>query len=71
MSKFSEQAAAELEKLPEDVQEAMLARIMEQTERFRLLKAVVDDGLRAAEDGRVRAWDFDSFLMEANGRRSD
>jgi hypothetical protein len=65
MSKFTEKAAAALELLPEDMREPAVAYILEQAEKFRVLKAEVQVGLDDEAAGRVRPWDFADFLRRA------
>jgi hypothetical protein len=65
MSKFTEKAAAALELLPEDMREPAIAYILEQAEKFRVLKAEVQVGLDDEAAGRVRPWDFADFLRRA------
>jgi hypothetical protein len=65
MSKFTEKAAAALELLPEDMREPAVAYILEQAEKFRVLKAEVQLGLDDEAAGRVRPWDFADFLRRA------
>jgi hypothetical protein len=65
MSKFTEKAAAALELLPEDMREPAVAYILEQAEKFRVLKAEVQVGLDDEAAGRVRPWNFADFLRRA------
>jgi hypothetical protein len=65
MNKFTEKAAAALELLPEDMREPAVAYILEQAEKFRVLKAEVQVGLDDEAAGRVRPWDFADFLRRA------
>jgi hypothetical protein len=65
MSKFTEKAVAALELLPEDMREPAVAYILEQAEKFRVLKAEVQVGLDDEAAGRVRPWDFADFLRRA------
>jgi hypothetical protein len=65
MSKFTEKAAAALELLPEDMREPAVAYILEQAEKFRVLKAEVQVGLDDEAAGRIRPWDFADFLRRA------
>jgi hypothetical protein len=65
MSKFTEKAAAALELLPEELREPAVAYIMEQAEKFRVLKAEVQVGLDDEAAGRAGPWDFTDFLRRA------
>lgn len=69
MSKFTEQAAAALERLPEELQGPAVSYLLEQAEKFRALQRDIDEGLADVETGRVREWDFAEFLRRA--RMSD
>ena len=65
MKTTSEKAAEALELLPEDMRERAVAYIIEQAEKFRVLKQEIDKGLADIEAGRVREWDFADFLRRA------
>ncbi|QGM47793.1 hypothetical protein [Methylocystis heyeri] len=65
MTDIAKRAAEALELLPPEMQEAAVAYLYEQGEKFRLLKALVQEGIDDAEAGRVVEWDFDAFLREA------
>jgi predicted transcriptional regulator len=58
----SEKAAAALELLPEEMREPAIAYLLEQAEKFRALKAQVDEGMADVDAGRVAEWDFGDFL---------
>ena len=70
MSKFTERAAAALERLPEELQEPAIAYILEQAEKFRALKSDIQAGLDDEAAGRVREWNFAVFLRRAREARS-
>jgi hypothetical protein len=65
MSDFTKRAAEALELLPEEMQEAAVAYLYEQGEKFRRLKELVQEGVDDVEAGRVIDWDFDAFMKEA------
>jgi hypothetical protein len=65
MKTTTERAAEALELLPEDMRERAVAYIIEQAEKFQLLKRDIDKGLADVEAGRVREWDFADFLRRA------
>ncbi len=65
MSDIAKRAAKALELLPEEMQEAAIAYLYEQGEKFRVLKEAVQEGIDDVEAGRVVPWDFDAFLAEA------
>ena len=69
MSKTSEKAAAALDLLPEEMREPAVAYLLEQAEKFRLLKELVQEGLDDIDAGRVSEWNFGDFLREARSLR--
>jgi hypothetical protein len=68
MRTTTEKAAAALELLPEEMREPAVAYLLEQAEKFRTLKMLIDEGLADIEAGNVKEWNFEEFLREA--RRS-
>lgn len=62
MSKFSERAAAALERLPEDMQERVLGFIMEEADKLQALRDAVALGIADVEAGRVLPWDRTRYL---------
>jgi predicted transcriptional regulator len=65
MKSTTERAAEALELLPEEMREPAVAYLIEQAEKFRVLKAEVEKGVASADAGRVREWDFGDFLRRA------
>jgi hypothetical protein len=65
MKTTTEKAAEALELLPEDLRETAVAYLLEQAEKFRLLKGQVAEGLDDVAAGRVSAWNFEEFLRNA------
>lgn len=65
MTNTTEKAAAALELLPEEMREPAVAYILEQAEKFRVLKELVAEGMADVEAGRVSEWNFADFLREA------
>ena len=65
MSKTSEKAAAALDLLPEEMREPAVAYLLEQAEKFRILKEMVAEGMEDVNAGRVSDWDFEDFLHRA------
>ena len=65
MTSTTEKAAAALELLPEEMREPAVAYLLEQAEKYRLLKDMVADGMRDVSEGRVTEWSFEQFLREA------
>ena len=70
MTKTTEKAAAALELLPEELREPAVAYLLEQAEKFRVLRQEVDKGLDDIKAGRVHEWDFPDFLRRARSPRS-
>jgi hypothetical protein len=66
MSTTTERAAAALDLLPEEMREPAVAFLIEQAEKFRNLKMLIDEGLADIEAGNVKEWDFEEFLREAH-----
>ena len=67
MKTTSEKAAEALELLPEEMREPAVAYLLEQAEKFRVLKEQIAEGLEDVAAGRVSKWDFKEFL----GRRAN
>jgi hypothetical protein len=65
MKTTAEKAVEALELLPEEMREPAVAYLIEQAEKFRVLKMEIDKGLADIEAGRVREWDFADFLRRA------
>ena len=65
MKTTTEKAAAALELLPEDLRETAVAYILEQAEKFRVLREQIAEGMEDVAAGRVSEWNFDEFLREA------
>jgi hypothetical protein len=70
MTKTSKDAAAALDLLPEEMREPAVAYLIEQAEKFRLLKQAVSEGLEDVRAGRVSEWDFHAFLKAAGNADS-
>lgn len=65
MKTTTEKAAEALELLPEDMRETAVAYLLEQAEKFRVLKARVTEGLDDVAAGHVSEWNFEEFLRQA------
>jgi len=65
MKTTTEKAAEALELLPEDMRELAVAYLLEQAEKFRVLKEQIAEGLDDVAAGRVSKWDFEEFLRQA------
>ena len=68
MATTTEKAAAALELLPEEMREPAVQYLLEQAEKFRVLKEIVADGMEDVASGRVSEWTFGDFLREAHTR---
>jgi hypothetical protein len=62
MKSTTKKAAEALDLLPEEMREPAVAFLLEQAEKFRVLKKDIDKGLADFEAGHVREWDFADFL---------
>jgi hypothetical protein len=69
MKTTTEKAAAALDLLPEDMREPAVAYLLEQAEKFRVLKEAIAEGLGDAASGRVSEWNFEEFLREARNSK--
>jgi hypothetical protein len=65
MTSTTEKAAAALELLPEEMREPAVAYLLEQAEKYRVLKELVAEGMEDVAQGRVTEWNFDEFLRQA------
>jgi hypothetical protein len=65
MKTTSEKAAEALDLLPEEMREPAVAYLLEQAEKFRVLKEVIAEGMEDVAAGRVSKWNFEEFLREA------
>ena len=69
MKTTTERAAEALELLPEEMREPAVAYLLEQAEKFRVLKGLIAEGMEDVESGRVSEWNFNDFLREARAVR--
>jgi hypothetical protein len=65
MKTTTEKAAEALDLLPEDLREPAVAYLIEQAEKFRVLKEQIAEGIEDVAAGRVLEWNFEEFLREA------
>jgi hypothetical protein len=65
MKTTTEKAAEALDLLPEDMREPAVAYLLEQAEKFRVLKEQISEGMEDVAAGRVSEWNFEEFLREA------
>ncbi len=70
MKTTTERAAEALDLLPEELREPAVAYLLEQAEKFRVLKTLVAEGMNDVAAGRVSEWNFEDFLREARSARS-
>ena len=61
----TEKAAAALDLLPEEMREPAVQYLLEQAEKFRVLKELVTEGMDDVALGRVSEWNIQDFLREA------
>jgi hypothetical protein len=69
MKTTTEKAVAALDLLPEDMREPAVAYLLEQAEKFRILKGQIAEGLDDIAAGRVSEWSFEEFLREARSAK--
>jgi hypothetical protein len=67
MKTTAERATEALELLPEDIRERAVAYLVEQAEKFRVLKQLVAEGMADVDAGNVSNWNFEEFLREVRG----
>ncbi len=65
MKTTTEKAAEALDLLPEEMREPAVAYLLEQAEKFKVLRNEIEKGVASADAGRVRQWDFADFLRRA------
>jgi predicted transcriptional regulator len=65
MKSTSEKAAEALDLLPEEMREPAVAYLLEQAEKFRVLKEQIAAGMEDVAAGRVSEWSFEEFLRDA------
>ena len=62
MKTTTEKAAEALDLLPEEMREPAVAYLLEQAEKFRVLKEQIAEGMQDVALGRVSEWNFEEFL---------
>jgi hypothetical protein len=65
MKTTTEKATEALDLLPEELREPAVAYLLEQAEKFRVLKEQIAEGLEDVAAGRVSEWNFEEFLRQA------
>jgi len=68
MKTTSEKATEALDLLPEDMREPVVAYLVEQTEKFRLLKSAIAEGMTDVNKGNITEWNIQEFLARARTR---
>jgi len=61
----TQKVAAALDLLPEDMRESAVAYLIEQAEKFRILKEQIAEDMEGVEAGRVSERKFKEFLHRA------
>jgi hypothetical protein len=65
MASTTDKAAAALDLLPEDMREPAVAYLIEQAEKYRMLKDLVAEGVDDLAADRISDWNFRDFLRRA------
>jgi hypothetical protein len=68
MTSTTERAAAALDLLPEEMREPAVAYLLEQAEKYRALKELINEGMDDIAEGRVSEWSFEEFLRDARAQ---
>jgi predicted transcriptional regulator len=69
MKTTTEKAAEALDLLPEEMREPAVAYLLEQAEKFRVLKEQIAEGMADVAAGRVSEWNFEEFLRQARNSK--
>jgi hypothetical protein len=69
MKTTTEKAAEALDLLPEEMREPAVAYLLEQAEKFRVLKEQIAEGTEDIASGRVSEWNFEEFLRHARASK--
>jgi len=69
MKTTTEKAAEALDLLPEEMREPAVAYLLEQAEKFRVLKEQITEGMDDIAAGRVSKWNFQEFLRETRNSK--
>ena len=65
MKTTSERTAEALDLLPEEMREPAVAYLLEQAQKFRVLKDQIAEDMKDIAARRVSEWDFEEFLRHA------
>jgi hypothetical protein len=71
MKTTTQRAAEALDLLPEDMREPAVAYLLEQAEKFRVLKEQIAEGMEDVAEGRVSRWNFAEFLRQARTAKAE
>jgi hypothetical protein len=66
----TERAAAALDSLPEEMRESAVACLIDQAEKFRVLKELVAEGMDDLAAGRAPEWNLEDFLRDMRGPKA-
>jgi hypothetical protein len=69
MKTTSERAAEALDLLPEEMREPAVAYLLEQAEKFRVLKEQIAEGMNDIAARWVSEWNFEEFLRHARASK--
>jgi len=69
MKTTTEKAAEALDLLPEEMREPAVAYLLEQAEKFRVLKEQIAEGVEDIAAGRVSEWSFEEFRRHARASK--
>jgi hypothetical protein len=69
MKTTKEKAAEALDLLPEEMREPAVAYLLEQAEKFRVLKEQIAEGVEDIASGRVSEWNFEEFLRHTRASK--
>jgi hypothetical protein len=70
MKTTTEKAAEALDLLPEEMRETAVAYLLEQAEKFRVLKEQIEEGIQDAAAGRISEWNFAEFLRQVRTEKT-
>jgi hypothetical protein len=65
MKTTTEKAAEALDLLPEEMREPAVTYLLEQAEKFRVLKEQIAEGVEDIASGRASEWNYEEFLRHA------
>jgi hypothetical protein len=66
MKTTTERAAEAPDLLPEEMRAPAVAYLLEQAEKYRVLKQEIEKGMDDVKAERVKEWNFADFLRRAN-----